>query len=308
MSKIFLYTGQGAQAEGMGIPFMDYPKAVDLCAMASDISGVDVATLITKGTTEELKQTKHTQIAIATIQAAITTLLEERGVFSQVTAGFSLGEVAAYWNAGVYSTEEFFRIISLRGSIMEEQSTAIAAAYGEPGMAAVIGLDTDGVLQAIDSVDKVYGANYNSPNQTVIAGTMAGIEEATEALKAAGARRVLPLKVSGPFHTPLMESAATAFAEALAPIPFQNPTKTVYANATAQPVGSAEEAKKLLVSQITSPVRWVSIEQAILESTKTPTILEVGPGKVLAGLWKGVDRENSPTSVGDPQGVANLEL
>ncbi len=307
MSNIFLFTGQGAQAPGMGEPFMDIPLITELCTMASDITGIHIKELLTTADEETLKKTQNTQVAIATIQAASTLLLKEKGVESDITAGFSLGEIAAYWEGGILSTEEFFKVISLRGKIMQEQSVVIEKEFGTPGMAAVMGLDKDTILETISPIDAVYGANYNSPIQTVIAGTMAGIEAAIEPLKAAGAKRVIPLKVSGPFHTPLMAPAAEAFGEALQAVSFQDPKKQVYANANAKLVTSAEEAVKLLQAQIISPVRWTEIESAILASTTPSLVAEVGPGKVLAGLWKGVDRSTTVHSLGTPESIEQLQ-
>ncbi len=308
MSTIFLYTGQGAQFEGMGTPFMDSPKTRILCTMASDISGIDVEKLLTQGSAETLKQTKQTQIAIATVQAMTALLLKERGIVAEGVAGFSLGEIAAYWDAGIFSTEEFFQIITIRGSLMEQYNQEIVNRYGEPGMAAVMGMEKDQILATIEPIDQVYGANYNSPKQTVIAGTQEAIAKAAEALKAAGARRVLPLKVSGPFHTPLMAPAAEAIAEAIAEKSFQDPKKPVYANATALQISSGEEAKSLLITQLTSPVRWVEIEESIMANLKPTTVLEVGPGKVLAGLWKGITSSVNAQSIGTPESVQALEL
>ncbi len=307
MSNIFLFTGQGAQAPGMGEPFMDTPLVTELFTMASDITGIHIKELLTTADEETLKKTHNTQVAIAAIQAASTLLLKEKGVEADITAGFSLGEIAAYWEGGILSTEEFFKVISLRGKIMQEQSVIIEKEFGTPGMAAVMGLDKDTILETISPIDTVYGANYNSPIQTVIAGTMAGIEAAIEPLKAAGAKRVIPLKVSGPFHTPLMAPAAEAFGEALQTVSFQEPKKQVYANATAGVVTSAEEAVKLLQAQIISPVRWTEIESTILASTTPSLVAEVGPGKVLAGLWKGVDRSTTVHSLGTPESIEQLQ-
>ncbi len=306
MSNIFLFTGQGAQTPGMGKPFMDHPQVTELYTLASDITGIHIQELLTNADEATLKETQNTQVAIAAIQAATTLLLKEKGFESEITAGFSLGEIAAYWEGGILSTEDFFKVISLRGKIMQEQSISIEKEFGTPGMAAVMGLDKETILETIESIDNVYGANYNSPIQTVIAGTMAGIENAMEPLKAAGAKRVIPLKVSGPFHTPLMAPAAQAFGEALQTVTFNEPTKQVYANASAQLVSSAQEAISLLQAQITSPVRWTEIESAILASTTPSLVAEVGPGKVLAGLWKGIDRSTTVHSLGSPESIEQL--
>ncbi len=296
----FLYPGQGAQYPGMGKDFYDRSIEVrSLFELASDSAGMDLKKLLFEADAEELKKTENTQAAVTLMNLSAAAYLAERGVVSDIAAGFSLGEYSALVDAGIIGIEAVFRLVIERGKAMS------AAIEGKGGtMAAVIGLDAEAIDAVLEPVEGVFPANYNAPLQTVISGTEEGVAEAEEKLKAAGARRVIPLKVSGPFHTPLLETAASAFSDILSGFRFHDPVKPLYSNVTGALIRSGEEARSLCVKQITSPVRWTAVEAALCEAGVS-LLLESGPGKVLTGLWKGgpACAECHPT---DPAEAADL--
>jgi [acyl-carrier-protein] S-malonyltransferase len=205
-------------------------------------------------------------------------------------AGFSLGEYAALYEAGVIRLEDLFPIVQARGNLMEKASRNLDSATGNPGMAAVIGLDYDGVKKALSGLEGVYLANYNSPTQIVVSGTFDGLERAEPVFEEAGARRFIPLKVSGPFHSPLLEEARAGLEEELAKYEFSDPTIPVFANVTGQRIESGTQAKELCVKQVVSSVRWVDEINSIL-SAGFDRFVEAGPGTVLAGLLKKISKE-----------------
>jgi len=259
----------------------------ELCERASKASGTDLARLLREGTAEELSSTDRSQPAITMVNVAAAALLRQRGVAPDGCAGFSLGEYAALAEAGVLTIEDLFLLVKARGEIMERVSRSLDTGGGKAGMAAVIGLAPDRIEAALRGLEggEVYLANQNSPTQAVLSGTARGLAVAEEALKSAGARRVIRLKVSGPFHCPLMEEARRQFAEVAGGVPFSDPKVPVYSNATAGPVRSGAEARELCVRQLVSPVRWMDEERRLL-SDGYDRLLEVGPGTVLAGLAK----------------------
>jgi len=287
MKTAFLFPGQGAQYPGMARDLFDASAAVrDLFSLAADSTGVDVQRLLFEGTEEELKETINTQIAMTLANLASATVLREAGYQSEGTAGFSLGEFAALVEAGVLTAAQVFPLVKLRGEFMARATAALDRSAGDPGMAAVIGLSPEKVDEALAaaSISDLYGANYNSPNQVVISGTAAGLAAGIDALKAAGARRVIVLKVSGPFHSPLLAEAGRALEEALKSVEFKTPTKALFSNVTGGLVTTGAEAKTLAVRQVTAPVRWTMEEKALLDAGFT-RFIEAGPGAVLAGLW-----------------------
>ncbi len=288
MKKCFLYPGQGAQYPGMGKDLWDYSdKIKDLFRTASESAGLDLQKLLFHGSEEELKPTDKTQTAVTLVNIASSMLLKERGIESDICAGFSLGEVSAFWDAGIINTESVFGIVRERGSIMEKVSRSMDSPTGSPGMAAVIGLDYDTVDSVLENsgLNEVFIANYNSPSQIVISGTDSALSSSEEMFKEAGARRFIRLKVSGPFHCPLMKDAETEYAGILEKFSFSDPVKKVYSNVTGKLVTSGEEAKILCSRQLTSAVLWVNEEKELLNE-KVEMCIESGPGTVLAGLWK----------------------
>jgi len=282
---VFLYPGQGSQFSGMAKDFYEeYQEVRDLFVLASDACGKDMAKLLFEGSEEELKATENAQAAIVLASLASRKVLELKGLTSGGCAGHSLGEYSALVDAGVLSAGDALKAVTFRGQYMAEAGAAVIKEKGEIGMAAVIGIGPEAVRKAVENFDDVWSANENGPAQVVIAGTKAGMDSAGGALKEAGARRVIPLKVSGPFHTPLMKDAAAKLEGALAELTFNDPVKTIWSNVTAEPVKSGSEAKELLVKQITGAVRWLDLMQAV-KNEDPEAIYEVGPGKVLTGLW-----------------------
>jgi [acyl-carrier-protein] S-malonyltransferase len=277
----FLYPGQGAQYPGRGKDFYDRSTEVrSLFDLASESVGRDMKELLFEADAEELKKTENTQAAVTLMNLSVSAYLAEKGIVSDIAAGFSLGEYSALVDAGIIGIEDVFGLVIERGKAM---SSAIELSGGT--MAAVIGLEAAAIDAVLAPIDGVFPANYNAPLQTVISGTAGGVETAVEKLKEAGARRVIPLKVSGPFHTPLLEAAGTAFAEILEGYHFSDPLKPLYSNVTGGLIHSGEEARRLCVRQITSPVRWTRVEDALC-AAGVSLLIESGPGKVLTGLWK----------------------
>jgi [acyl-carrier-protein] S-malonyltransferase len=288
MKTCLVFPGQGAQYPGMGQDLYEASEAVqELFALATEITGIDVKTLLFEGSEEELKKTENTQVAITLVNLAVAEYLGEKGIVAEGAAGFSLGEYSALVYTGVLSAKDVFPLVKLRGELMAKACSALDQSEGAPGMAAVIGLAPEKVDEALDAagVQGVYGANYNSPVQVVISGTAAGLQESAEVLKAAGAKRVLPLKVSGPFHSPLLQGAADDLKAALESIPFNDPKKALYSNVTGQRISSGVEAKALAVEQVVKPVKWTTEERLLVEEGYQ-RLIESGPGTVLTGLWK----------------------
>lgn len=292
MGYCFLFPGQGAQYPGMGKELYEANDSVKaLFTRAGDIIGKDLAALMFEGSEEELKETENTQIVIILMNLAVRTYLKEAGVEADGAAGFSLGEWSAYVEAGVLSEDDVFPVVVKRAALMA-QAVRNDTKMSEDGvaMAAVMGLSPDEVEKTVSEIDDAYPANYNAPSQTVISGTKSGIDKAAEACKAAGAKRVLPLKVSGPFHTPLLEEARREFAAYLESVDFGDPAKPLFSNVTGGRLQSGAEIRELAARQIISPIRWVEEERNIAAAGFDGCI-ETGPGKVLTGLWKKSDAE-----------------
>lgn len=287
MKTAFLFPGQGTQYPGMAKDLYDASASVrDLFALASDTTGIDTKRLVFEGSEEELKETINTQISVTLANLSVAAVLAERGIQAEGVAGFSLGEYAALVQAGVLTAEQVFPLVKRRGQYMTVACEALDRSAGAPGMAAIIGLTPEKIDETLAAakIPDLFGANYNSPHQTVIAGTAAGLTAGIEALKAAGARRAIVLKLAGPFHSPLLSSAARALEEDLQSVVFQEPKLALFSNVTGAPVKTAAEAKALAVRHVTSPVRWTTEEKAI-QDAGFDRILEVGPGSVLSGLW-----------------------
>ncbi len=295
MKTVFMFPGQGAQFPGMARDLYDYSAAVrDLFASASEVTHKDIAALLFDSTEEELKQTDNTQIAVTVANLAARQVLSEFGIESDMSAGFSLGEYAALVDAGVLRYEDAVTAVLHRGRIMERVSRTLDDDAGRAGMVATMGKDLPEVAAILSGagVTDAYPSLYNSPVQTVVGGSARALAGATDALKAGGVRRVIPLKVSGPFHTPLMAPARDAFAHVLGDIPFSDPLRPTYSNVHGRTVGTGEEARTLCLEQLVRTVLWTTEERQLL-TDGAELLLEVGPGSVLQGLWKAVSKADA---------------
>jgi [acyl-carrier-protein] S-malonyltransferase len=283
--KAYVFPGQGAQFSGMGKDLYEHSDlARQRFNQANEILGFDIMRIMFEGSDEELKQTKVTQPAIFLHS---TILAECLGAAFQpdMVAGHSLGELSSLVANGTLSFEDGLRLVSARAQAMQK------ACEMEPStMAAIIGLDDNVVEEVCAKIDGiVVAANYNCPGQLVISGAVPAVEAACAALTEAGARRALVLQVGGAFHSPLMEPAREELARAIEATTFNTPKCPVYQNVTAHAVSDPEEIKKNLIAQLTAPVRWTqTMHQMIADGASE--VVEVGPGAVLQGLFKKVDR------------------
>lgn len=285
MSKIaFVFPGQGAQYTGMAKDFYEkFPVSREVFEKASKVSGLDIKTLCFEEN-ENLNITEYTQIAMLTAEIAILRAVEEAGIHSQVNAGLSLGEYGALAASGVMREEDAFAIVRKRGILMQE-------AYPTGGaMSAILGTDAELIEKICEETPGIVSiANYNCSGQIVITGEEKAVLTAGEALKAAGARRVIPLKVSGPFHCELLKEAGKKLGEELEKIEIQTFAIPYVTNVTAQYVTESDQIKNLLVKQVSSSVRWQQcVEQMINDGVDT--FIEIGPGKTLTGFLKKINR------------------
>lgn len=294
MSKhAYVFPGQGAQFVGMGKDLYDnFPKAKELFDQANEILGFNITDIIFNGTDDDLKQTKVTQPAVF-LHSVIRAICLGDDFKPEMVAGHSLGEFSALVAAGVLSFEDGLRLVSKRALAMQ------AACELQPStMAAVLGLEDEKVVEVLKSItnEVVVAANFNCPGQLVISGSIAGVEQACEALKNAGAKRALPLKVGGAFHSPLMEPAREELAKAIEETNFSSPKCPIYQNVVAHAVTEPQEIKKNLIAQLTAPVRWTECVRAMISDGAT-LFTEVGPGTVLQGLVKKIDSSISAESI-----------
>ncbi|MBQ2808309.1 MAG: ACP S-malonyltransferase [Bacteroidaceae bacterium] len=280
--KAYVFTGQGAQFSGMGKDlYEDYPVAKEYFEKANEILGFRITDIMFSGSDEELKQTKVTQPAVF-LHSVIQTIVLGNDFEPAMVAGHSLGELSALTAAGALSFEDGLKLVCKRALAMQE-----ACELQQSAMAAVLGLADEIVEKICNDVntqgDIVVAANYNCPGQVVISGTVQGVNKACEALKAAGAKRALPLNVSGAFHSPLMQPAKEELEKAINGTTFNTPRCPVYQNVDAQPHTSPEEIKTNLIAQLTAPVRWTSAITNMINDGATEFI-ECGPGNVQQGL------------------------
>jgi [acyl-carrier-protein] S-malonyltransferase len=289
--KAYVFPGQGAQFSGMGKDlYENSSKAKELFHQANEIMGFDIMKIMFEGTDEELKQTKVTQPAIFLHSTILAACLGE-SFQPNMVAGHSLGEFSSLVANKCISFEDGLKLVAQRAMAMQK------ACEIEPStMAAILGLEDAVVERICGEIDGVVvPANYNCPGQLVISGSVPAVEAACAKLSEAGAKRALILQVGGAFHSPLMEPAREELAAAIENTNFNQPICPVYQNVTASAVSNPYEIKKNLVLQLTAPVRWTQTMQQMLADGATE-VIEVGPGKVLQGLFKKVDREISTVS------------
>jgi [acyl-carrier-protein] S-malonyltransferase len=284
--SVLMCPGQGAQRVGMGRDLAKrFPAARETFAAVDDALGVPLSRLMWEGPEDELTLTHNTQPAILAHSAAVWAVVKDRAGAVGAAAGHSLGEYSAHVAAGTLSVTAAAELVRRRGELM------YAAGQARPGaMAAVLGLATAQVDQACNEASGSDGvavaANLNAPDQTVISGDPAAVSRAGEGCKTRGAKRVLPLKVSGAFHSPLMAPAVDGLHDALTGVAFADPAFPVIANASGEAVRTGTDAKRLLVDQLTAPVRWVACMQSAATLVPGATFVEIGPGGVLSGLLK----------------------
>ncbi|MBL4760671.1 MAG: ACP S-malonyltransferase [Mariprofundaceae bacterium] len=290
---VFLFPGQGSQSKGMLDAFDGIAVVEQTLAEASDVLGYDMAALIRDNPDDRLAQTEFTQPALLTASTAVLRLWQQQSDLQPVqVAGHSLGEYSALVAAGALDFSEAVQLVAFRGKAMTE---AVPAGVGS--MAAILGL-ADDVIESLceessDNNTKVWAANYNCPGQLVVAGHAAAVERLIINAKAAGAKRALPLAVSAPSHTPLMQAAADAMAVRLKDVSIATPRCPVWSNASATAGQDVEVIREALVAQLVSPVRWTETIQKLVAGDVTSGItqgIEIGPGKVLSGLVKRIDR------------------
>ncbi len=280
MKKAYVFPGQGSQFPGMAKDlYENQPKAKEMLEKANEILGFRITDIMFEGTADDLKATKVTQPAIFLHSTVLAACYD--GFKPDMTAGHSLGEFSALVAAGAISFEDGLRLVSIRANAMQKCCEA-----NPGGMAAIIGMTNEAVEDVCKSVDGlVIPANYNSDGQVVISGEKAAVEAACEKAKEAGAKRALPLPVSGAFHSPLMEPARKELAEAIEKTTFSAPVCPVYQNVTAKAETDPETIKANLLAQLTSPVRWTqSVKSMVADGADY--FMEIGPGNVLQGLIK----------------------
>ncbi|MCT4699852.1 ACP S-malonyltransferase [Tenacibaculum haliotis] len=283
--KAYIFPGQGAQFTGMGLDLYEKsPLAQELFEKANEILGFSITDIMFEGTSEALKETKVTQPAIFLHSVILAKVLGD-DFKPEMVAGHSLGELSALVANGVLSFEDGLTLVSKRALAMQK-----ACEIKSSTMAAVLGLEDKIVEDTCAEINGVVvAANYNCPGQLVISGEIEAIEKACEVLTEKGARRALVLPVGGAFHSPMMEPAREELAKAIAETTFSEPTCPVYQNVVAKAVTSPDEIKENLIAQLTAPVKWTQCIQAMIADGGTEFI-EVGPGKVLQGLMRKIDR------------------
>ena len=309
MHKIaFLFPGQGAQRVGMGKDFYENsPLAADLYDQASELLSLDLKALCFREN-DRLNLTEYTQVALAVTCLAMERVVEAAGIRPLITAGLSLGEYCAICAAGGMSALDVARTVRLRGQLMQDTVPA-----GQGSMAAVLGMEAsaiEGILEGqrqekTGGAGQVWIANYNCPGQIVITGAAQAVAEASVRLKEGGARRVLPLQVSGPFHSPLLQSAGDRLMECLKEIPMEELKLPYVTNVTAEIITDIGRTRQLLRDQVASPVRWQQSVETMLKQGYD-AFVEIGPGKTLAGFMRKIDKEAVVHNVASLEDVDKL--
>ncbi len=300
MRLAFLYPGQGSQHSGMGAELLQDDEVAALCDRCSSAAGVDLRQLLTEAGDDELKLTQNAQPALTFMGLGLTLLLARAGHQPGAAAGHSVGEYGALAAAGAVEPAAVIKAVAERGRAMAE-----AAPAGTGSMSAVLGLDPHAVEVALAGMNDAWPANYNTPSQTVIAGTTAGLEAATRRLQEAGAKRVVPLNVSAAFHTPLMAPAAERLRAALDRIEWRTPRLTVMANLTGRPHQQGDRIPHVMEMQLRSPVRWAACVQALLDEG-CDTFVEVGPRRALTGMMKELAPGRKAVAVSTPAACSDF--
>jgi len=306
MTKIaFIFPGQGSQSVGMGQQLIESnEESKKYYEQADEVLGFSLSNIMLEGPAEELTKTYNAQPALLTTSTMVAKKLLAAGISPDYTAGHSLGEYSALVASNVLSFEDAVLLVHKRGLFMNE-----AVPAGEGAMAAILGLDKDSLNEVTKEVtengETVQVANLNCPGQIVISGTAAGVEQASVKAKEAGAKRAIPLVVSGPFHSELMRPAADKLDAAISSIDLKEADIPVISNVTALPVIQSATIKNLLVEQLYSPVRWEESVQKMIELGVT-TFIECGPGKVLSGLVKKIDRSVTTYCVHDEESLQQV--
>lgn len=303
MPKIaFVFPGQGSQHSGMGTELLADPEIAELCESCSQASDIDLGRLLTSADDEELKLTQNAQPALCFVGLGLTLLLRRRGIEPVAAAGHSVGEYAALAASGAIGAPQVIKAVVERGRAMAEALPA-----GTSSMAAVLGLDALAVEAALVGIEDVWPANYNTPSQTVIAGTVAGLKVATEKLQAAGAKRIVPLNVSAGFHTPLMAPAAQRLRAALDQIEWRSPRIPVMANLTGREHQGGDRIPHVMEMQLRSPVRWAACVQSLVD-LGCDMFVEVGPKRALTGMMRELAPGAAAVAVGTPSATAELAI
>jgi [acyl-carrier-protein] S-malonyltransferase len=296
----FLFPGQGSQQPGMGVELLADPEVAALCDQCSSASDIDLRRLITTANDDELRLTQNAQPSLCFVGIALTQLLRRRGIEPAAAAGHSVGEYTALAAAGAVDAPRVIKAVVERGKAMAE-----AAPAGTSSMAAVLGLDPQAVETALSGMDDAWPANYNTPTQTVVAGTVKGLEAATQRVQAAGAKRVIPLNVSAAFHTPLMAPAAERLRAALDRIEWRSPRMPVMANLTGRSHLGGDRIPHVMEMQLRSPVRWAACVASLVEMG-CDTFIEVGPKRALTGMMRELAPSARAIAVGTPDAVMQL--
>lgn len=302
MGKIaFVFPGQGSQYVGMGKDFYEaLPACKEVYEAANKATGLDVAALCFEEN-DKINITEYTQIAMLTTELAILKAVQDKGIKADVTAGLSLGEYGALYTAGVMGMEDIFKVVRKRGLYMQEAVPTGGA------MTAVLGLDNETIEKiCAETEGNVSVANYNCPGQTVITGEEGAVAAAAQALSAAGAKRCIPLKVSGPFHSSMLQGAGKKLGDELANVTLQPMQIPYLTNVTADYVKDIAEVKELLERQVSSSVRWQqSVERMLADGVDT--FIEIGPGKTLTGFLKKINKEATAINIEKLEDLAKLD-
>jgi [acyl-carrier-protein] S-malonyltransferase len=297
-----LFPGQGSQQPGMGVELLEDEEVAALCDQCASTANIDLRTLLTTASDDELRLTQNAQPALCFAGVALTLLLRRKGIDPVAAAGHSVGEYAALAAGGAAGAPQVIKAVVERGKAMAD-----AAPPGTSSMAAVLGLDAQALEVALAGMNDAWPANYNTPTQIVIAGTMTGLEVATQRLQLAGAKRVIPLNVSAAFHTPLMAPAAERLRAALDRVEWRAPRIPVMANLTGRRHQEGDRIPHVLEMQLRSPVRWAACVGSLVE-LGCDTFIEVGPKRALTGMMRELAPGRGAAAVATPAAIQDLTL